>query len=430
MNVYRYNELSETEIDQILRRPKLEIASIRERVDPIIEAVLERGDQAIVDYTKQFDGVDIEELVIDPKQLKITLPETVKRAIDTAHDNIYNFHKAQWPDNLDIETMPGVHCSREARPIENVGLYVPGGTAKLPSTALMLAIPALIAGCSTVVLATPPDKQGGVPPEISYVAQKTGVTHIVISGGAHAIAGMAYGTVSIPKVDKIFGPGNQYVTAAKMALQNSDAMISIDMPAGPSEVLVVADEYAHPAFVAADLLSQAEHGADSQVGLIATQKADIDAIQNQIEAQLAALPRKEMAQNALDNSFIITVDKLDQAFELSNKYAPEHLILNIRNASSFKDRIQHAGSVFLGPWTPESVGDYASGTNHTLPTYGYARMYSGVSLDAFLKQITFQELTKDGLLQIGSTVQRLADIEELEAHKQAVTKRIEELRNG
>lgn len=430
INTYKYSDLTKAELSQILRRPKLDLASIRESVDPIIKAVMDEGDEAIVSYTQRFDGVKPQPLVIDPKEQNITLTETVKRAIDQAFNNISAFHEAQRPENLEVETMPGVHCSREVRPIEKVGLYVPGGTAKLPSTALMLAIPAMLAGCSTIVLATPPDEQGGVPPEISYVAQKTGVTHMLVSGGAHAIAGMAYGTESVPKVDKIFGPGNQYVTAAKMALQNSDAMISIDMPAGPSEVLVIADQYANPVFVAADLLSQAEHGADSQVGFIAVGDVEVDAIEKEIATQLAKLPRRELAQKALENSFIITVENLDKAFEVSNQYAPEHLIINIRDAALFKDRIYHAGSVFLGPWTPESVGDYASGTNHTLPTYGYARMYSGVSLDAFLKQITFQELTKDGLLHIGGTVQMLADIEELEAHKQAVTKRIEELKNG
>jgi len=430
MKTYTYRDLSPEDIAGICARPKLDFSSVSDVVNPIIDAVEKEGDAAVIRYTHKFDGVEPDPLVIDPQQQEITLPEHVKRAIDQAYDNIKIFHEAQLPEALQVETMPGVVCRRETRPIENVGLYVPGGTAKLPSTALMLAIPAMLCGCKNIVLATPPDKDGKIAPEIIYIAQKTGVAGIMISGGAQAIAAMAHGTQSVPKVDKIFGPGNQYVTAAKMILQNSDALVAMDLPAGPSEVLVIADEQASPVFVAADLLSQAEHGADSQVGLVVTTDFPLDELHEELDRQLAELPREKIAQAALENSFVVVVDTLDQAFDFSNQYAPEHLIVNTKDAETHTGKIQHAGSVFLGPWTPESVGDYASGTNHTLPTYGYARMYSGVSVDSFLKQITFQQLSRDGLQQISSAVQTLADLEGLEAHKQAVAKRVIEIRES
>lgn len=320
--------------------------------------------------------------------------------------------------------MPGVKCSRTSRAIQRVGLYVPGGTAILPSSAMMLSIPAMIAGCEQVVLATPPKKDGTVAPEIIYIAQKAKVNTILLAGGAQAVAAMALGTETVPKVDKILGPGNQYVTAAKMLLQNSEAQISIDMPAGPSEVLVIADEEANPEFVAADLLSQAEHGKDSQVVLVATTSFNIDGLEQALAEQLEALPRRDIAALALKNSYTVVVEDLIQAFDFSNEYAPEHLIVNVANPDNYRERIINAGSVFLGNLTPESVGDYASGTNHTLPTYGYARMYSGVNLASYQKSITMQSLTEEGLKNIGPSVEKLAELEELQAHKNAVTLRL------
>jgi histidinol dehydrogenase len=326
--------------------------------------------------------------------------------------------------------MPGVTCKKVMRPIERVGLYVPGGTAVLPSTAMMLSIPAMLAGCTTKILATPPNQDGKVPNEIAYIAQKAKISNILLAGGAQAVAAMAVGTESVPKVDKIFGPGNQYVTAAKMILQNSEAQISIDMPAGPSEVLVIADADANPSYVAADLLSQAEHGADSQVVLVAIEGFKLSDLEEELEEQLMALPRKELASKALEHSFIMKVNTLDEALNFSNEYAPEHLIINIRNADLITEKIKHAGSVFLGGFTPESIGDYASGTNHTLPTYGYAKMYSGVNLASFQKSITMQSVTKNGLQKIGPIVEKLAAIEGLEAHKHAVSIRLKDIYNG
>ncbi|KAL2997172.1 hypothetical protein AAZX31_09G025300 [Glycine max] len=322
--------------------------------------------------------------------------------------------------------MKGVQCKRVARSINSVGLYVPGGTAVLPSTALMLAVPAQIAGCKTIVLANPPTRDGTTCKEVLYCAKKAGVTHILKAGGAQAISAMAWGTETCPKVEKIFGPGNQYVTAAKMILQNSEAMISIDMPAGPSEVLVIADKHAIPSHVAADLLSQAEHGPDSQVVLvIAGDGVDLNAIQEELSKQCDSLPRGEFASKALSHSFFVYACDMLEAINFSNLYAPEHLIINVKDAEKWESFIENAGSVFLGPWTPESVGDYASGTNHVLPTYGYARMYGGVSLDSFLKYITVQSLSEEGLRRLGPYVATMAEVEGLEAHKRAVTLRLQ-----
>lgn len=427
MKIYQYSDLSEEQLQQLYQRPKLNFREVFSQVEPIIDAVDSDGDEGIRFYTKKFDGIDLDTLTIRPDEETVELDDTIKQAIDAAFDNIVRFHKAQLPLPLEVETMPGVKCQRVARPIQNVGLYVPGGTALLPSTAMMLAIPAMLAGCEHIVLATPPKPDGSIAPEIIYIAQKTGVSTILKAGGAQAVAAMAIGTASVTKCDKIFGPGNQYVTAAKMVLQNSEHLVSIDLPAGPSEVLVIADESANPAYIAIDLLSQAEHGADSQVVLLATPGVDLDALQREINDQLADLPRKEMAQQALEQSFCIVVPDLDRAVQISNNYAPEHLIIQTANARELTENIQNAGSVFLGPWSPESVGDYASGTNHTLPTYGYARMYSGVSLHSFLKFITVQELTEDGLKQIGPTVETLAELEELDAHKRAVSLRLNDL---
>eukprot|EP00238_Polyblepharides_amylifera_P008898 CAMPEP_0196581966 /NCGR_PEP_ID=MMETSP1081-20130531/36721_1 /TAXON_ID=36882 /ORGANISM="Pyramimonas amylifera, Strain CCMP720" /LENGTH=407 /DNA_ID=CAMNT_0041902399 /DNA_START=380 /DNA_END=1603 /DNA_ORIENTATION=- len=401
-------------------------------VTPICEAVRESGDDAVKSYTSQFDGVDLDQVTVELKGVPLpSLDPEVQAAFDVAYENIKSFHSAQQSSTLTVETMPGVVCRRVARPIEAVGLYVPGGTAVLPSTALMLAVPAALAGCSKVVLATPPQKSasgegplGRIPPEVLYCAIKAGVTHLLQAGGAQAVAAMAYGTQSCPKVDKIFGPGNQFVTAAKMTLQNSEAMVGIDMPAGPSEVLVIADRDAPHSFIASDLLSQAEHGKDSQVVLVALPGVDVPEICAEVERQRALLPRGDIASEALSHSFVVNVADKETACNFSNLYAPEHLIVNVDDAESWLPSITEAGSVFLGRWTPESVGDYASGTNHVLPTYGYARMYSGVSLDSFQKYMTVQELTEDGLKLLGPSVAKMAEIEGLDAHRRAVTLRI------
>lgn len=428
MKSYQYSNLSPEQRNSLLKRPKIDFGTIFGTVKPILAQVEQEGDKALRELTQRFDGANLDSVTVNPSGVEVALSDEIKTAIDTAFDNINRFHKAQFPEELSVNTMTGVLCKRVNRPIQKVGLYVPGGSAILPSTAMMLTIPARLAGCSTIVLATPPRADGTISPEIIYIAQKAKVDSILLAGGAQAVAAMAFGTETVPKVDKIFGPGNQFVTAAKMILQNSEAQISIDMPAGPSEVLVIADEQANPAYVAADLLSQAEHGADSQVVLVATSEFDLDALNAEVQTQLNVLPRKEITARALENSFSIIVNSLNEAFEFSNNYAPEHLIVNIQNAESFQDEILNAGSVFFGQYTPESVGDYASGTNHTLPTYGYARMYSGVSLSSFLKSITMQTLTEEGIKNIGPTVEILAELEGLDAHKNAVSIRLRDLK--
>lgn len=427
MKTYTSNQLSDSDLESLCRRPKMDFGSVFGQVKPIVDNIESNGDQAIREFTQKFDGVDPDPLVVDPNDILINLSDEIISALDRAMHNISKFHQRQISDDIEVETQTGVDCRRVSKPIEKVGVYVPGGTAPLPSTAMMLCIPAMIAGCKTIVLATPPGKDGAIPESVAYVAQKTGVSKIVKAGGAQAIAGMALGTESIPKVDKIFGPGNQYVTAAKMMLQNSEAMISIDMPAGPSEVLVIADETADPEFVAIDMLSQAEHGADSQAILVATKETDISAISDALEKQLKNLPRNEFASKAIENSFILVVDHSKEAIEFSNRYAPEHLIINTKDADYLAAKVTNAGSVFIGPWTPESMGDYASGTNHTLPTYGYARMYSGVSLSSFQKFITMQKISEKGLKDLGPIVETLAELEGLEAHKQAVSLRLKKL---
>lgn len=428
MKRYRLNELDDEQIGRLCRRPRMDFSSIFGQVQPILESVEHEGDEAIRRYTRQFDGTDPDPLVTNPADAEVRLSPEVQDAIDRAFNNIHFFHREQLSPVLEVETTPGVFCRRITRPVERVGLYIPGGTAPLPSTAMMLGIPAMAAGCKTIVMATPPDSSGNIPAPILYIAQKIGAAAVVKAGGAQAIAGMAYGTETIPKVDKIFGPGNQYVTAAKMILQNSEAMVSIDMPAGPSEVLVIADETADPDFVASDLLSQAEHGSDSQVVLVVTRSSDADRIEESVARQLAQLPRREFAEKALKKSFILIAGNSRQAMEFSNRYAPEHLILNSADAEELADRVENAGSVFIGPWTPESMGDYASGTNHTLPTYGYARMYSGVSLHSFQKFITMQQITKEGLAGLGPAVETLAELEGLQAHKNAVTLRLNKIK--
>ncbi|KAF9884858.1 trifunctional histidinol dehydrogenase [Aspergillus nanangensis] len=405
-------------------------------VRPIIQDVRENGDAGVLKYTHKFDkATSLTSPVIHapyPAELMKLSPETQK-AIDVSISNIYKFHSAQKGSNetLHMETMPGVVCSRFSRPIERVGLYVPGGTAVLPSTAMMLGVPAMVAGCKKIVLASPPRADGSISPEIVYVAHKVGAESIVLAGGAQAVAAMAYGTESISKVDKILGPGNQFVTAAKMLVSNdTSAGVSIDMPAGPSEVLVVADEYANPAFVASDLLSQAEHGVDSQVILIAINlnEKKLQAIEDEVDKQAKALPRMDIVKGSLEHSVTFVVRDLAEAMALSNEYAPEHLILQIENAQAAVEYVENAGSVFIGQWTPESVGDYSAGVNHSLPTYGYAKQYSGVNLGSFLKHITSSNLTADGLLALSQTVEQLAGVEGLEAHKRAVSIRVAEMR--
>ena len=427
MKTYNFKNIDQDQLIDLIQRPKMDFESIFKLVNPIIEEVRLKGDAALISFTEKFDGVKLETASLDPTELDYDLDLEVKEAIDIAFENIQNFHEAQMPEELVIETMPGIKCSKVVRPIERVGIYVPGGTAILPSTAMMLSIPAMIAGCGEIVLATPPNKEGNVAPEIIYIAQKAGISKILLAGGAQAVAAMAFGTETVPKVDKILGPGNQYVTAAKMILQNSEAQISIDMPAGPSEVLVITDEQAKPAYVAADLLSQAEHGVDSQVVLVSINGFNLDLLRTELEVQTNELERAEIASKALENSFIVEVDTEEEAFAFSNAYAPEHLIVNIEDAAEKTDLISNAGSVFLGQLTPESVGDYASGTNHTLPTYGYARMYSGVNLASYFKSITMQELNAQGLKNVGPAVEILAQREGLQAHKNAVTIRLKDL---
>ncbi|XP_028785782.1 histidinol dehydrogenase, chloroplastic [Neltuma alba] len=429
MKSYKLSELTQAEIESLKGRPHIDFSSIFSVVNPIVDDVHKRGDAAVKEYTSKFDKAELDKIVETVSELPDpVLDEPIRDAFDIAYSNIYAFHDAQKSADKSVENMKGVKCKRVARCINSVGLYIPGGTAVLPSTALMLSIPAQIAGCKTIVLATPPAQDGTICKEVLYCAKKAGVTHILKAGGAQAISAMAWGTASCPKVEKIFGPGNQYVTAAKMILQNSEAMVSIDMPAGPSEVLVIADKHALPRHVAADLLSQAEHGPDSQVVLvIAGDGVDIQAIEEELSKQCSSLPRGEFASKALSHSFIVHAHDMLEAINFSNLYAPEHLIVNVRDAEKWESLIENAGSVFLGPWTPESVGDYASGTNHVLPTYGYARMYSGVSLDSFLKYITIQSLTEDGLRKLGPYVATMAEVEGLDAHKRAVTLRLQDI---
>lgn len=428
MKRFILKDLSQAETAALCRRPSVDFSRIEPAVREIIQKTRDDGDAAVRYFTEKFDGVKMDSFFVDVPELDdIPLDSALREAFQTAYDNIRNFHAAQMPAALKAETMPGVVCSRETRPIQSVGLYVPGGTAVLPSTVLMLGVPAQLAGCWEIVLATPPARNGAIADEILYTAALCGIGRIFVAGGAQAIAAMAWGTESVPKVDKIFGPGNQYVTCAKMLLQQSDALVAIDMPAGPSEVLVIADETADPGFVAADLLSQAEHGADSQVVLVSTSQRLCDETGMEINNQLESLPRNDIARKCLDNSLMLIAENLDEAIRFSNLWAPEHLIIASDHAEALAPKIEHAGSVFLGHWTPESAGDYASGTNHTLPTSGYARMYSGVTLDSFFKYITFQQISGDGLRALGPTVERMATAEELDAHRMAVSLRLKKL---
>lgn len=409
----------------ILARPVFDSAEIEKRVQPILEAVKSKGDEALIHFAKQFDGLDVSTFEVSQAEVENAIehvPADLKNAIDAAYEAIYRFHEAQKSDIVKIETMPGVTCWRKSVGIQRVGIYIPGGTAPLFSTVLMLGIPAQIAGCQEVVLCSPSNH-----PAIYYAAKKVGVTRIFRVGGAQAIAAMAYGTESIPSVYKIFGPGNQYVTSAKQLVSKEGT--AIDMPAGPSEVAVLVDETAIPAFVAADLLSQAEHGVDSQVVLVSTDLAIIQPILEEVERQVALLPRQEIARAALQNSKAIFVENLSEAIDLLNEYAAEHLIISTQNPENVSERIVNAGSIFLGNYTPESCGDYASGTNHTLPTNGFARAYSGVSLDSFVKKITVQHISEGGLRVVGPVVEKMAEAESLMAHKEAVSIRLASLLN-
>ncbi len=422
MKTYFYEKLSNLEKQNLLKRPTIEVEKFSVIVKPILLDIKQNGLSAALKYAKQFDGFIGNEMRVTQQEFEEAekkLDSKIKKAIITAAENIRKFHSKQIPRSYEIETMEGIKCSREFRAIENVGLYIPGGSAVLPSTMLMLGIPAQLAGCKRVVVCSP-GKKGKLNFPLLFAARLCGIDEFYKIGGAQAIGLMAYGDINISKVDKIFGPGNQFVTTAKLIVSVDFDGSVIDMPAGPSEVLVIADENTNPEFAAADLLSQAEHGADSQVVLVSTSENLINQINKAINAQLEDLPRKEIAKKALEKSFALIVENIDDAICFSNSYAPEHLILNINNAESYKSKIINAGSVFVGQYSPESVGDYASGTNHSLPTYGYAKTYGGVSVDTFMKSMTFQKLSKAGLKNISGTVETLAEVEELIAHKNAV----------
>jgi len=426
MQIIRYP--SKEDWAGITERPAIENGMLRKQVGKIIADVKKNGDRSLKRYSKKFDGVDLKQIAVGQHEIiaaENNVSVSLKAAINVAIENIKRFHTQQVEEIKKIETMEGVQCWRRPTPMKRVGLYIPGGSAPLFSTVLMLGIPAQIAGCSEVVLCTPPSKDGSIHPAILYAAQKVGVTEIYRCGGAQAVASMAYGTGSIKKVDKIFGPGNQYVTAAKQLVQMDG--IAIDMPAGPSEVCVLADNTANPDFVAADLLSQAEHGPDSQVLLVANDESIIEKTIKSLQAQLGLLERKEIAAKALENSKAVLMKDMDDAMALVNEYAAEHLTIASEDAHRYGAMVINAGSVFLGNYTPESAGDYASGTNHTLPTNGYARAYSGVSVDSFVKKITFQQISKQGIQNIGKTIITMAEAEGLDAHANAVKIRLNQL---
>lgn len=426
MKIYLQPEKEQWEA--ILQRPTLDHSQLEATVANVLQEIRSRGEAAVLEYTEKFDKVRPANLLVTAEEIEQagrSLAPELKAAIQQAAQNIERFHASQYQEVEVVETMPGVNCWRKSVGIEKVGLYIPGGTAPLFSTVLMLGLPARLAGCREIVLCSPPTHNGSIHPAIIYTANLVGITKIFKIGGVQAIGAMAYGTETVPQVYKIFGPGNQYVTAAKQLVNK--AGLPIDMPAGPSEVLVCADDSADPDYVAADLLSQAEHGVDSQVILLGFTETFIQKVKAAIDRQLAVLPRAEIAKGALDNSAAIVLNNRQEALDIINLYAPEHLILSLKQVDEFAEGVINAGSVFLGNYTPESVGDYASGTNHTLPTNGFARSYSGVSLDAFVKKITFQRLTPDGLRRLGPTVETMAAAEELEAHKQAVSIRLNKL---
>ena len=424
-----YNPIKET-WQSILKRPTANFSDIEETVKGIFKEIQTKGDSAVAKYTSLFDGISLENIEVSSGEINEAIKmvsDELKEAIQTAKSNIEKFHAAQKTSKIEIETTIGVQCWQEKRPIQKIGLYIPGGTAPLFSTVLMLAVPAKIAGCEEIVLCSPPGKNGKINPAILFTAHLCGVNKILKVGGIQAIAGMTFGTTIIPKVYKIFGPGNQFVTVAKQFATQFG--VAIDMPAGPSELLIVADESANASFIASDLLSQAEHGADSHVILVSTSKELIDEVETEINTQIALLPRKIIAEKAINNSKMIYVENDEIALDLINEYGPEHFIICSKNEKYYIDNIQNAGSVFIGNYTPESAGDYASGTNHTLPTNGYAKNYSGVNLDSFLKAMTFQKISEKGIQNIGKTIEIMADAEGLQAHKNAVTLRLKALQN-
>ena len=415
---------------ELLKRPTQTVEAIEATVNEVFDDVSKNGDKAIETYTNRFDGVKLESNIVSAEEIikaSEAVSKDLKDAILLAKSNIEKFHYAQRTDKVKVETLPGVECWQEKRPIQKVGLYIPGGTAPLFSTVLMLAVPAQIAGCKDIVLCSPPNKEGKIANEILYTAQLCGVTKVIAVGGIQAIAGLTFGTETIPQVYKIFGPGNQFVTVAKQLATKHG--VAIDMPAGPSELLVMADDSANAVYVASDLLSQAEHGSDSQVILVTTSKSFAERVSDEVEKQLRDLPRKEMAQNAILNSKSIVVDSFETALNLIDEYGPEHFIVVTEDDDYFVDNIGNAGSVFIGNYTPESAGDYASGTNHTLPTNGFSKAYSGVNLDSFQKSMTFQKLSKEGIQNIGNAIELMAEAEGLQAHKNAVTLRLKDLKS-
>jgi len=423
-----YINPEKTNWPEILKRPLTNVSELYEKVQAILDEIKSDGDKALKKFTLQFDGVDLNSILVSKEEIdeaEKLIDSELKDAIGLATKNITIFHSAQKSEIKKIETMPGVVCWQKPVAIEKVGLYIPGGSAPLFSTVLMLAIPAQIAGCKEIILCSPPDKQGKIHPAILYAAKISGVTQIYKLGGVQAIGAMAFGTETVPKTYKIFGPGNQFVMAAKQLVSMND--VAIDMPAGPSEVMVVADDSSNPVFVASDLLSQAEHGADSQVILVANRLEIVEKVLAEIERQVIMLPRGKTASKALENSILIVLENPDEQIGLINEYAPEHLIISTKSYNEIAEKVINAGSVFLGEYTPESAGDYASGTNHTLPTNGWARSYSGVNLNSFLRKITFQEISKEGLKNIGPAIEKMAAAEELEAHKNAISLRLKEI---
>ncbi|MCM4156098.1 histidinol dehydrogenase [Gramella sp. AN32] len=417
------------EWQEVLKRPTQTVANIEQTVNQIFEEIRSKGDEAVAKYTDLFDRIKITNTVVsisEIKEAKDQISEDLKDAIQLAKKNIETFHQAQKRERISVETMPGVECWQEKKPIQKVGLYIPGGTAPLFSSILMLAIPAKIAGCEEIILCTPPNKEGKINEAILYAAELCGVTKIYKIGGIQAIGAMTFGTESVPQVYKIFGPGNQFVTVAKQLA--TKYQVAIDMPAGPSELLIYADDSAIPAYVASDLLSQAEHGADSQVILVSTSEKMIDSVSEEIESQIKELPRRSIAAKAIENSKLIQVASEEVALDLINEYGPEHFIVCSEKEAFFVDGIQNAGSVFIGNFAPESAGDYASGTNHTLPTNGYAKQYSGVNLDSFMKSISFQRISKEGIKKIGPSIELMAEAEGLQAHKNAVSLRLKDLK--
>jgi histidinol dehydrogenase len=426
MNIIKYPKRSEWE--EIVKRPHLDVSQLNATVQTVLEKIKNEGDAAVIEFESKFDHVNLHSLSVSEEEMEeaeTLISHELHEALVLAHHNIAKFHESQKFESSKVETQRGVTCWQKSVPIQKVGLYIPGGTAPLFSTVLMLATPAKIAGCSEIVLCTPPNREGKVNPAILVAARIAGVSKIYKAGGVQAIGAMAYGTESVPKVYKIFGPGNQYVMAAKQQVSLHD--VAIDMPAGPSEVCVIADETSNPVFVAADLLSQAEHGIDSQVILITTSEKTLEKVDKEVKAQLDALPRKEIAAKALDNSKFVLLNNMDEAMELSNAYAPEHLILSTKDYDALAEKVINAGSVFLGEYACESAGDYASGTNHTLPTHGYAMAYNGVNLDSYNRKVTFQHLTEEGIRNIGPAVEMMAENEQLMAHKNAMTVRIQAL---